>query len=430
MKVSQMTHSDRPVLVSCPSPRQSQPGPDLSANLGTLGFLALLVAGSACGGSEGQKGGGPCARDELDACGQKCDDDTPCPTGLYCGSSGTCSAECSAKSVSQDCEPGGKCDEEGRCAPGDSDAGGDGDQGDGDQGDGDGVCGEVDVQADVTEPTVILIIDQSGSMNDPFEGGNRWDALQAVLLGNDGLISELEGQVKFGLALYTGAYTKDGQQIACPALTSVAPALDNFAAIDAEYGAAVPLNDTPTGDAITAVLAATPAVDPQNPTIFVLATDGEPDTCEQPNPQQGQAEAIEAVMQAHSSGVDTFVLAVAEDGNDGISSGHAQELANAGVGGQGMFYRVTDRDQLEDALRSIVTGQLDCFVKIQGLLPENTAACEVEGSITLGGQPLVCDTDWVLADRSTLELKGEACDRLKAGDRVQASFTCDGIILF
>ena len=30
----------------------------------------------------------------------------------------------------------------------------------------------------------------------------------------------------------------------------------------------------------------------EDPTIFILATDGEPDTCAQPNPQEGQPEAL------------------------------------------------------------------------------------------------------------------------------------------
>src|SRR5258707_665443 len=60
--------------------------------------------------------------------------------------------------------------------------------------------------------------------------------------------------------------------------------------------------------------------------IIVLATDGEPDTCEEPNPQNGGPAAIAAASTAFSAGIHTYVLSVGGD----VRS--AQQMANAGAG--------------------------------------------------------------------------------------------------
>src|SRR4029077_2755913 len=51
-------------------------------------------------------------------------------------------------------------------------------------------CADVEVRADRVIPTVILVIDQSGSMNDPFgSAGTRWNVLRDFLLKDpNGLI--------------------------------------------------------------------------------------------------------------------------------------------------------------------------------------------------------------------------------------------------
>ena len=117
----------------------------------------------------------------------------------------------------------------------------------------------------------------------------------------------------------------------CPLLTEVDFALDNYAAIAAAYNAADPIDETPTGDAIDAVLNRiqnTPDPSP-DPTIFIVATDGEPDRCEEFNPQNGQGEAIAAVTRAFDAGVRTFIVSV---GEGVVSQQHLQDMANTGLG--------------------------------------------------------------------------------------------------
>ena len=46
----------------------------------------------------------------------------------------------------------------------------------------DGGCAEVQVQVDPIIPTLVLLVDQSGSMDSDFSGQPRWDALYETLM--------------------------------------------------------------------------------------------------------------------------------------------------------------------------------------------------------------------------------------------------------
>ncbi len=421
-----------------------------SAQLQDMTILATALFGLVllgCGGSDkkgGQSRSGPCTRAELQGCGAACASDTACEAGLHCGSEKTCTAQCTAESSLVDCGESNACSAVGECTnmsvgDGDGDSSGDGDS---------NSCAKVNVAAHPTTPNVILIIDQSSSMGEDLGGVSRWQALKNVLLGDEGLIAELESQVRFGLYLYS---SKDFD-IECPALTIVPASLDNLEAITEVYSPASMIEDTPTGDAINAItdMLAGGFNDQGggDQTIFILATDGEPDTCAQPDPQRGQQHAIDAVKRAFDEGFKTFVLAVSEDNQQGISSGHAQDLANTGTGKPlvpyrdcedapdpatcAPFYRVDSVKKLENSLREIVSGQLDCVMRLDGSFPEEVkGACDAQGTITLNGQDLTCETDWVIVERSVIEIKGAACDKLKQpGASFSASFACGGIDLF
>ena len=299
-------------------------------------------------------------------------------------------------------------------------------------------CADTRVHASKVPPTVILVIDQSSSMDDNFGGaGSRWDVLRDFLLGQpDGLIASLQSQVSFGLALYSaesGGQNPDpiGE---CPQVTTVTPSLDNFDAIQAIYGSADTIEDTPTGDSIDRIVEdlglADPDADP-NPVVFILATDGEPDQCEQLDPQEGQGEAIAAVENAYKLGIRTFVISVGDD----IGEEHQQDIANAGLGlgpgGDAQYWRAGDDQTLREALLDIVGGQLTCEVQLQGAV-ESGDPCL--GSVTLNGVELGCNQDdgWELSTPHTIRLLGQACDELKTKDDVllEVAFPCDVGVVF
>ncbi|MBX3271328.1 MAG: VWA domain-containing protein [Sandaracinaceae bacterium] len=392
--------------------------------LGALAAL-LFVVGCSCGSSPHQPGG-VCARaNPPPDCGRDCSSGETCPAGYYCAAAGVCTRDCDPLRPG-DC-PGGRCNDNGLCDVFHRDAGG--------LVDTSFICADVRVQANRVTPTVVVIVDQSGSMTERFGDSNRWDALRDSLLARpDGFIAALESQVRFGLALYSATF-RDGMPVGmCPSVEYVPPAIDNYAAIQAVYGPASPLSETPTGESVDAVLTRLSMVpDPtDDPTIFILATDGEPDTCAVPNPQTGQPQAIAAVERAYRAGVRTYVISVGRD----VSAAHLQDVANAGLGRRAgdpdaEYWVAGDDAGLRAALTAIIGGELSCVVTLTGMIQDLDLACT--GTVILNGTPIPCDDPdgWNVLDATHIELRGESCERLQRtpGATLEATFPCDVILI-
>jgi hypothetical protein len=374
---------------------------------------------------------------------------------LYCDDAGKCTAECSEDSAASDCGTGGMCTADGHCNGGTGDGDGDGDgdgtgdgDGDGDgSGDGDGdACPVVNLQTDPVRPNVLFIIDRSGSMDAVFDGGlDRWDALRNVLLANGGILDELSTSADFGVVMYTGTQEGQGDGAMCPLLVTVDVAMNNLDDIRSTYSATelIPnpnnpnqkVGDTPTGESIEAILASDAVkklAAGDRPTVFILATDGDPDTCAEPNSngtEPPRVVSVDAVKHAYQAGIKTYVIAVAPANE--IDQGHLDDLAAAGQNMPGAQpFRESGVDALTTTLRSIVTGELSCDVPIKGMVTA-TDPCS-DSHIKLDGKELACGaaaTDgWELVGESTLRLKGQACTDFKKGQKLDATFPCGGAV--
>lgn len=291
----------------------------------------------------------------------------------------------------------------------------------------DGGCAEVEVVVEPQIPTLVLLVDQSGSMTSDFSGQPRWDAMYETLMDpTDGVVASLESQVRFGLTLYTSEDGFDGGE--CPLLTTVAPALDNYGPIDAEFAPAQPVDETPTGESLAAVAQQLAAFEAEGPKGIVLATDGEPDTCAQPNPQEGQPEALDAAALAFELGITTHIISVGDD----VGADHLQQMANVGVGkppddaDPAPYYQALDAQELVAAFEEIIGSFVSCTLTIDGEV-DLEQACE--GAVLLDGMELECGTDYELPDASTLEILGDACATLQDGGdhTVTASWPCGAV---
>jgi len=312
-------------------------------------------------------------------------------------------------------------------------------------------CATIDLTLERSPPTVVFAVDRSGSMRGAFSGDpeiSRWWALRSALFGSvaqgtEGVVARLAPAVRFGMALYTGVGLPPSQ--VCPDLVEHAPALDQGVDLVAGFDAAPPpMNGkTPTGDALHAVLDALEASPPppDAPTILVLATDGDPDTCADPTAHDEAARelSIEAVTRAHRElGIRTYVLAMGQ-----VHEDHLQDLANAGAGlptlgrydqaspeERAPFWTPTDVEGLEETIASIVGGTLDCRLTVSGRLDVDRVC---EGTVRLDGEPVACDAPgggFLATSASTIELLGETCARFRSGQvtEVDASFPCDVLL--
>ena len=396
----------------------------------TFGLVLSTIGGlTSCGGSESLVS--PCESDLK--CGEKCDSVIPCVSGKYCGTDQTCTAEC----IPGDnrCGDGKICGGNGRCLPGTtinlggSSSGG----GNGSFGGDTGVCASTDVELGHQLPTVLLLVDQSGSMNAEFGTSDRWQTLRTALMDPAmGIVNTLQTQVRFGLTLYSG---RDGAA-PCPALTNVAPALNNFMPIDRAYPqpTSAIIDDTPTGESITAAANILQAVTEPGPKVIVLATDGEPDSCATPDPQTPEAKelAVKAAQDAFAAGVFTFYISVGSE----VSAAHATEMANVGQGyprGDKMqrFYLANDQAALASAFATIVDGVRTCSFQLNGTVKDGG---EADGVVTVDGVsvPLNDPNGWRLSSPTTVELVGTTCDKVKDKNdhKVAAKFPCGTIVPF
>jgi hypothetical protein len=370
-----------------------------------LTFTVVLLGLVACGGHNGN---GPCVGANPDpSCALECDGANPCPDGFYCAADGTCNAECTPDGLG--CADTEHCSPDGRCEPNlDAD------------------CPNVTLNGTRTTPTVQLLLDQSGSMTAAFGNTNRYDAMTDALVGPSGVVTTTQGSVIFGAALYTGTAAT------CPQTTTVARSLNNLQSITDLLQNNAPASDTPTGESIDVIVNDFAANPPpaDSPSIIILATDGEPDTCAEPNPQNGQPEAIAAAQRAYAMGIRLYILGVSSD----VGLPHLQDMANAGVGndpaasGQDApFFQADNPTELAQQLEQIVGGVLSCELVLDGVIDTSQAS---SGVVTLNGQVLVEGTDWEIVDGHTIRLIDAACDELLASSApvVSAEFPCGVVV--
>jgi hypothetical protein len=417
--------------------------------LAALAAVAVLAPGCQSSGSEE---GTVRVQDDLPsicgedgaprACGEACLGDSECGEGTFC-ENGACTAVCTPEGGQ--CGNAGECIGNGRCVPV---------FGDGGVSVGDGsVCGELEVSTDRVIPNIMIIVDRSGSMRRDFDGdcpfaGNgcptsgtpnpdfdeeRWGAVEDALVGNNGLVRRLDSIARFGLTLYwkpgeDPPSMSDGQMCASTDGVAITQNLDNADSIAARFSANDPDGYTPTAEAIEAV---TDSLDssppPPGPTVYLLATDGLPNGCDQDGENVDRNNSVEAVERAFAAGTETFVLGVNFDDD------HLQDLANAGqgVGSGATLWTADSVSELQTALEQIVVQNIPCTVSLTDGIIDTSRACE--GRVLLDGESLTCDNGergWRAVDGSTIELTGSACQYWRSGDsELEAVFPCDAVIV-
>jgi hypothetical protein len=286
-------------------------------------------------------------------------------------------------------------------------------------------------------PRVILVLDGSCSMSTPYPangapsatncGNNqnsRWSALHNVLLGEQGVVRQLQGVVEFGVVIF-------GTEPNCP-LTgdAIRPAINNFETINRAFPANTPPGRyTPTGPALDYVYTELidKSVDPdghEGPQIVLLATDGEPNSCDNPDPNYDPS--LDALRMSKTLGVPVLTYVVSLADATGPFHDHLQQLADIGVGGQGgTLYSPNTPAELRAALETLIGGAVGCDIMLNGMV---TTGQECKATVTLNGDKLDCNgsNGWILTDPSHIRLQGSACDKFKATPTavLAANFAC------
>ncbi|MEO8181617.1 MAG: vWA domain-containing protein [Deltaproteobacteria bacterium] len=303
----------------------------------------------------------------------------------------------------------------------------------------DPTCVDLDVDFARVTPTVMLLIDQSGSMDQSFENGkDRWQTLRETLTDpTNSLLKKLETSVRFGMTLYTsdGGFGTGPTRRTCPKLQSVGIGLGNFATMSSflnqknganyVYG---PAGDTPTAESVDAVVGTLNAYQEEGPKSIILATDGDPDTCQDPNANDSDASktlSVTAVQHAYEAGIPTHIISV---GNQ-VTASHLKALAVAGKGGDAtaQAYTALDTSALVAAFDAIIGSVRTCDFTLEGTV---TASNAPRGKVVLDGQALTFGdaNGWEMPDEQTVRLRGSACEQAQADAAgISMKFPCDAI---
>jgi len=387
-----------------------------------LGLVAVFALGCESGSDEGTTHlddlPSICAEPVAPAgCGDPCLSDSGCDSGAFCDNA-VCIAVCTPEGGQ--CGAAGECNTNGRCVP----VFGDG----GVSTSGGPMCGELELTTDRVIPNIMIIVDRSGSMVGDFGGDTRWESVIDALVGTNGLVRRLDSIARFGLTLYwkpgeDSPSMSDGDMCASTDGVAITESLNNANSIAFGFSSNAPGGFTPTAEAIEAVtnsLLETPP--PAGPTVYLLATDGLPNGCNEKGETVDRNNSVSAVDRAFDLGVETFVLGVNFDDS------HLQDLANAGRGvdSGATLWTADNVSELQTALEQIVVQNIPCTVRLTDGTIDTRAACE--GEVRLNNEVLACDNaerGWRVVDGNTIELTGSACQDWRGGDgNLEAVFPC------
>jgi hypothetical protein len=415
--------------------------------------------------------------------GQTCTDDSGCKEGLVCSSVKHCSVPCTP-GADDVCKNGDTCREDKTCPTDDDiDIGIGGMTGSGGEPNGAGGannCIDVDVDFTPQIPTVMLLIDRSGSMTDelgfgaavkaavdagtytpgtcpatryqardvPDPNNWRWNVVRDVLMSDSkGVVAPLQDRVRFGLSMYsshngsikpgTGMPVELDPTRACPELVNVPIALGNYQAMLEQFKCSDIALDTPTGESLVAAADTLKSFTEPGPKLIVLATDGEPDSCECPNfdsstrvlpkclepgaADQVKADVVKIAETIHADDVTVHVINVSTPSNASLQE-HLKEVADAGGGN---VYPGFSPGALSDAFDEIINGARSCVIDLDG---EIASGKEGSGTVTLDGNVLGLDDPdgWQVNSPSQIELLGEACETIKTGlHDIDIKFPCN-----
>jgi hypothetical protein len=344
------------------------------------------------------------------------------------------------------------------------------------------VCASALVQAIRNMPTIMFVIDGSGSMCAPFGNSTRWQALRTALLDPmKGLIYRLQSSVSFGATLYDGTidltlalsqpggggggnanqnpgcalnYAGMKDMGMCPQLVEVLPPrLNNAMAIDTAYPKTELGGSTPTDKALSHVMDGLLAMVQQqgpdqkamSPVYVILATDGAPnDICVGGTGGDGSAQrqgVVAAVDRGAAAGIKTWVVSLA--GGDAMLQAHLDEVAKHGdpTNASARTFNPTNPDDLIMTLAQLLGGAVGCHVNLNGTV---AVGQECAGAVQYNGRTLPCcekagngwncdqrpatpPNGWRLSDDHSIELVGDACTSFLLGsdELLMATFPCE-----
>lgn len=295
-------------------------------------------------------------------------------------------------------------------------------------------CARIDARPRPKASAVWFVINplaldgQLAGAGNTSESTNR-DMLRELLFGAGGVVPTLGGTIQFGLASHAVSGPLAG---ACPNGEFVPAALNRAAALADAYER-LPRHQGASWSSMARIAdELTRRTDPTRDTIVLIQDENGDASCELfVSAAEQQRKAVE---QLASAGAHVSVMSLLYAMNSGDYSAERNAAARAlamqlAELGHGQAFASDQADSIRKAIEDTVDEAVSCEIRLEGKVERDH---ECEGSVELAGSPLACNqpNGFRLLDESTLELTGEACDRLRtdAKTTLSASFPCDVFI--
>jgi len=315
---------------------------------------------------------------------------------------------------------------------------------------GDTECEGIDFPVAGHPPSVMLVLDRSGSMAAPTPGLTPWASCSEALVQ---ITAQMDYQIRFGLLLYPDDSSEES--CAAPAQPEVPISAMNADQI-AETLESSPISSggTPTAAALQSAYEYLAALEGETDRLVVLATDGAPncssspsldcDTCTwtwtycmTPLSCLDDEGTYGKVVEYHDFwGIDTYVIGVG-----GVWEAWDEVLTTiAFLGGTGDYYPAETVDGPEEiiaALQGIAAEATECTFDVDwssfgwGVSQDpDLVNLLVDGEIVASSPDCSFAGGWHWLDEDTIELCPDLCHDYKwgAASEVHASFGCETVV--
>jgi hypothetical protein len=267
-------------------------------------------------------------------------------------------------------------------------------------------------------PNVLLVLDQSGSMQDPIPGttapisgtsATKWDTAKAAIFD---LLMTYQGKVRWGLAVFpslaVGAGACDPGRLEVPFGDDRTAAITNLLTpiTSDKIGGSTPTESTLKNMQMTGGL-----TDTTRNNYILLLTDGLP-TCG----EDGMVTPVVAALYAQTPSVRTFVIGLGADTDsnpmqldDWADAGHTARPSPA----PHKYYQANNVMDLQSAFAEIASGVVSCTFQLSMAPPDpSLLVADFDGTAVPGDA-----TNGMTYDAATqsVTFHGTSCDSLKSG---------------
>lgn len=293
-------------------------------------------------------------------------------------------------------------------------------------------------------PTVMFVIDRSGSMEEDLDGNadggtSRWVVLATSLRA---VLPPLDQKIAMGALMYP--VSGMGSTCIAPTTVDLSPLQGNANRLLALFNSSMPLGGTPIAEALT--VAAQHLRNLRTATsarAMILATDGAPNcnqglsnstcTCTQPplvNPNcdapshcLDDTRTITELRNFSSQNLPTYVIGLGSQLNQFAST--LDQMAIAGgvprMGSGARYYSAVNQAELTDAFSRVTAQLTKCTFLLNGLGANDTFVLQVDGVDVPQGPN---GWEWTDQTNGELRLHGTACDLAAGGATAAVLVDC------